>query len=122
MLRSCIIGYGNIAKAHHKGYNALDNVRVVAACDVCDDRRKEALQNGIAAYSDFEQMLLEQKPDFVDVCLPTYLHCEYTVKLLGMGCNVLCEKPMGRSDGETKLMLDAAKKRQASYDWNVSAL
>ena len=110
MLKACIIGYGNIAKAHQKGYDMLDNVQLVAVCDLREQRREEAINSGIAAYSDFEQMLKEHNPDFVDICLPTYLHCEYTVKLLGMGYNVLCEKPMGLNDEQIKLMLDAAEK------------
>lgn len=108
MLKACILGYGNIATAHKKGYDALDNVELVGVCDIRKERRDMAEACGIAAYSDMLVMLEEQKPDFVDICLPTFLHAEYAVRLLDMGYNVLCEKPMGRNMDECRAMLDAA--------------
>lgn len=39
-------------------------------------------------------MLRREKPDIVDICLPTYLHADYAVKALKHGCHVLTEKPI----------------------------
>ena len=109
MLKSCIIGYGNIAVSHKKGYDKLLDVSVVAACDIRPERREKAISHGLRAYESVEEMLEKESPDFVDICLPTYLHCEYTVKMLEKGYHVLCEKPMGRNPDECQKMLDAAK-------------
>lgn len=52
-------------------------------------------------------MLEKEELDIIDICLPTYLHCEYTVKLLKRGYHVMCEKPMGRNTAECEKMLAA---------------
>jgi len=109
MLKSCIIGYGNIAVSHKKGYDKLDDVSVVAVCDIRSERRELAISHGLRAYENVNEMLEKEAPDFVDICLPTYLHCEYTVRMLEKGYHVLCEKPMGRNPDECQKMLDAAK-------------
>ncbi len=109
MLKSCIIGYGNIAVSHKKGYDKLDDVKAVAACDIRPERRDLAISHGLRAYESVDEMLEKEAPDFVDICLPTYLHCEYTVQMLEKGYHVLCEKPMGRTNEECKKMLTAAK-------------
>lgn len=110
MLKSCIIGYGNIAMGHKKGYDMLTDVELVAVCDIRKERREQAVSDGLRAYENVGEMLKNESPDFVDICLPTYLHCEYTVAMLEKGYHVLCEKPMGRNMDECNKMLDAAKK------------
>ena len=109
MLKSCMIGYGNIAVSHKKGYDKLEDVSVVAVCDIRPERRTVAVSHGLHAYEDVDEMLEKEAPDFVDICLPTYLHCEYTVRVLEKGYHVLCEKPMGRNPEECKKMLTAAQ-------------
>ena len=49
---------------------------------------------GRAFYTDYKQMVAEQKPDVVHNCLPHYLHFPVTRDLVEMGCNVFCEKPI----------------------------
>ena len=93
MLKSCIIGYGNIAVSHKKGYDKLLDVSVVAACDIRPERRELAISHGLRAYESVEEMLEKESPDFVDICLPTYLHADFAVKAMEKGINVICEKP-----------------------------
>lgn len=49
---------------------------------------------GMKAYDDFDQMLKEVRPDAVIVASKDVTHCEYIVKSLESGCDVVCEKPM----------------------------
>jgi predicted dehydrogenase len=46
--------------------------------------------------------------DAVDVCLPTFLHCEATVEAANAGKHVLCEKPMALTLDEADQMIEAA--------------
>ncbi len=109
MLKVGILGYGGIARAHREGYEQLAEqgapVELVALCDI-DEKQFEKIitinqgtenvsQKAYRTYTDLEEMLAEEDLDVIDICLPTYLHCEYTCMLLRRGYHVQCEKPMG---------------------------
>ena len=123
MLKAALIGFGGIAQAHKNGYIQLEKdgkVKLVAACDV----RKEAFEKvteinlksdttqkaDIRCYTDLEEMLAKETVDFVDICVPSYLHKELAVKMLNRGYNVLCEKPMALNSADCEEMLQAEKK------------
>lgn len=124
MVRVAIAGLGLMGRTHLGAYLKLPNVEVVALTDVSP----EALENrsldaggniraagatvdlsGIAKFSDFDSMLAAGGFDFVDLCLPTSLHAEYTIKALGEGYHVFCEKPMALTTAETERMLEAER-------------
>jgi len=48
--------------------------------------------------------------DVVDICLPTDLHLEYSLKAIAAGKAVFLEKPIGRSIDEGMQIIDAAAK------------
>ena len=123
MLKAAIIGFGGIAQSHKNGYIKLEQegkVKLVAACDI----RKEAFEKiaeinlksditqkaDFNCYTDLEEMLAKESIDFVDICVPTFLHKDLSVKMLNKGYNVLCEKPMALNSEDCKVMLEAEKK------------
>jgi len=59
--------------------------------------------------SHIDDLLLNQKVDLVWIYSPPYLQSEIAVKTLGIGKNVLCERPAGLSCEDTDRMLTAAK-------------
>ena len=59
--------------------------------------------------SHIDDLLLNQKVDLVWIYSPPYLQSEIAVKTLGIGKNVLCERPAGLSCEDTDRMLSAAK-------------
>ena len=93
MLKAAILGYGGIAQSHRLGYERLEKenapVRLAALCDIDPSRFENDAARRYACYTDLETMLREEKPDIVDICLPTYLHADYAVKALKHGCHVL---------------------------------
>lgn len=124
-LKVCILGYGGIARSHRKGYELLESkgnspVELVALCDI-DEKQFENVvsinnaedsgsQKTYNTYTDLDKMLEIEKPDIIDICLPTYLHCEYASKLLLAGFNVQCEKPMGLNTKECETILEVQRK------------
>ncbi len=124
MLKVGILGYGGIARAHRKGYELLAEqgapVELVALCDIDPNQftnlvtiNQGGADTGSAktyhTYTDLEEMLAQEQLDTIDICLPTYLHCEYAVKLLRRGYHVQSEKPMGLSSAECAQMIAAAQ-------------
>lgn len=58
-------------------------------------------------YTDFDQMMKENKPDLVIVCTPDATHHEYIIKGLKMGSDVLTEKPLTTDEEKCQEILDA---------------
>ncbi len=110
-LKIVIVGAGFAARVVHlPGYQG--NLAPVAAiCDLMPERAQAlADQYGIPrVYSDWREMLEQEQPDIVSVCLPNVLHRELTLAALASGAHVLCEKPLATSVGEAHEMFDAAR-------------
>ena len=59
-------------------------------------------------YWDLDQLLSEEAPDVVDVCLPNEAHFDCVTRALERGCHVLCEKPLvWHSDGSEQTLMQA---------------
>lgn len=113
MLTVALIGYGGMGKMHGKCYAALkDVVKLVAVADVTPESgvAKYAEEMGAKCYASGNDLLAAETPDIIDICLPTFLHTEYSVKAMEKGCHVFCEKPICLNEEEAKLLLETEKK------------
>ena len=115
-LKMGFIGHGGITGSHHNAYKKLDNEGFKVSVDAVCDLRTEMMQNVGSArcYTDIKEFFdAEQgKLDFVDICLPTYLHADVTIEAMERGFNVLVEKPMALSFEECVRMCEAAKRTE----------
>jgi len=68
-LRSAVLGCGGRSVAHFRAYAGLTDMRVVAACDLQEDRlREKGEQYAVPRlYTDLEAMLTQEKPDLLHV-------------------------------------------------------
>ena len=94
-LRVGVIGCGRISVMHFVSIASIEEVELVACCDIKPDRAEEAAREyGIKAYTSYEEMLDTEKLDAVHLCLPHYLHSKVAIAAFERGVNVLTEKPM----------------------------
>lgn len=109
--RVAVIGCGSIARMRHlPEYEANPKVEIVAVCDIVPERVAETAEKyGAEAFTDYQELLEQVKPDVVSVCLPNYLHAPVSIAALNAGAHVLCEKPMATSYEEGLAMIAAAK-------------
>jgi predicted dehydrogenase len=107
-----VIGMGWPGREHLKGYLELDNVNVVALCDLnAELAGKVAADSGVGdVETDHKRLLARADIDAVSVCLPNFLHKKVTVDALRAGKHVICEKPPALNAREAQQMADAAKK------------
>ncbi|MEK7765515.1 MAG: Gfo/Idh/MocA family oxidoreductase, partial [bacterium] len=112
-IRVGVIGSGGIAQAvHFPGWQKTEGVEIVACCDTREGTAREAARkfNVPQVYTDFKQMLREQKLDAVSVCTPNAFHMAPTLAALSAGVHVLCEKPIAMNAVQGRAMCAAAKK------------
>lgn len=107
-----IVGCGNIGtRSHLPGVKRLDNVDIVAVCDVIEEKAKNAAQEfGGKAFANLDEMLDKVKPEIVDVCVREHDHRSVVEKALEAGADVICEKTMANTIEDAQAMLDAAEK------------
>lgn len=125
MKKVCIIGFGGIAQSvHRNGYKKLEEqgkAKLVAVCDIDPARFEGGVAINISdgnndaskdlkTYTDMDEMLKNEQPDMVDICVPTFLHEEITTHVLELGYDTLCEKPMSLKYENCLRMIDAANK------------
>jgi predicted dehydrogenase len=88
-----------------------DKYKIIAVYDAYSPRTKEIAKdyNAVACGS-YEEMLAMPEVDLILTLTPPEFHCEYVIKGLEAGKNVLTEKPMSLSSAECWKMVDAARK------------
>ncbi len=90
-----------------------DCAELCAVCDINGKRARfvsEYMEREIPAYTDFDQMLRDHRPDVVIVTTKDCAHEQYIVKALEFGCDVITEKPMTIDDQMCARILETEKR------------
>jgi myo-inositol 2-dehydrogenase/D-chiro-inositol 1-dehydrogenase len=97
LVRVGFIGVGGVAQVHLRALESMDNVRIVAVCDVSADAAQSAARRfeGCRAYDDHQVMLGEVRLDAVYVCLPPGAHRGQEMDVARRGLALFVEKPVG---------------------------
>ena len=111
MIKVAMVGLGGMGGVHFGIYKDMKDVEVIAVCEVREDVAREKIGDAdIALYNSIDEMLECENLDMVDICIPSFLHAEHSVKALSAGVHVLCEKPMSLNTKDTKMITDAIEK------------
>lgn len=112
VIRVGIIGQGRSGYSIHAAHFATDRkYKIVAVCDLLEDRRKNAEQEfGCASHEDHRDLLKRDDLDLVVNATPSHLHVPVTLDVLKAGINVVCEKPLARRAREVDRLIEAAAK------------
>ncbi|PCE64766.1 Gfo/Idh/MocA family oxidoreductase [Sediminicola luteus] len=107
-LTKAIIGCGGIGQTHIN----KEGTRLLAICDV--DRNHLASTSAkvgaqVETYTDFRELLLNKDVDIVHICTPPHWHGLMSIMAAEAGKDVWCEKPMTRTIGEGKRVMEAMK-------------
>ncbi|MGL4343881.1 MAG: Gfo/Idh/MocA family protein [Cellulosilyticaceae bacterium] len=114
-VRVGVIGCGGIANGKHMpGLAQLDNVEMVAFCDLIEERAQKAKNKfGVedaVVYTDYRELLKDDTIEVIHVCTPNKSHSFVTIDALESGKHVMCEKPMAKTAKEAREMVEAAKR------------
>lgn len=112
-----IIGVGGMGRGHFDYEGKL-----LAVCDVDANHLKDALTAagpGVRGYSDFRELLAQPDIDVVHIATPPHWHGIMSVMAAQAGKDVWCEKPMTRTIGEGKRVVEAMEQYGRMFRLNT---
>ena len=95
-LRGVCIGAGYFSHFQYEAWNRIPEVEITAMCNRNAERaRAVQSQYGVERhYTDYREMLQQERPDFVDVITPPDSHVEMCTVAAELGIHVICQKPL----------------------------
>jgi predicted dehydrogenase len=116
MIRVGLCGLGFMGKMHAACYAAIPDARIVAVADIRPSHAQQfAAKHGAALFSNARQLITRAPVDVVDICLPTYLHCECALLAARRGLDCLCEKPIARDPAQASRMVKAVRAAKIKF-------
>jgi predicted dehydrogenase len=123
-LTRALIGCGGIAySGNHMPYKGS---RLIGCCDPDQLRVKEMLTKSeshgwgkIKGYKDFVELLADKDVDIVHICTPPHWHGVQSVMAAKAGKDIWCEKPMTRTVGEGKRVMEVIKAEKRMFRLNT---
>ena len=90
-----VVGCGLIGKVQAEAIGSIAGARLLAVCGRDEKRTSEfAAKFGIAGYTDYAAFLEHPDIQIVNICTPSGLHGEQSIKAAEAGKHVLVEKPI----------------------------
>lgn len=117
-LTKAIIGVGGMGKGHIP----YAGTRVVAICDVDTNHLKEAagmIGNGVKTFKDYRELIRLPEVDIVHIATPPHWHATMAADAAREGKDIWCEKPMTRTIGEGKRVIEAVKQNGRIFRLNT---
>jgi myo-inositol 2-dehydrogenase/D-chiro-inositol 1-dehydrogenase len=113
-LRLGLLGCGaHASRTIHPSLVRVDDVRIVAACDLQEDRvARTAARYGARPYTDYRQMLAHEGLDAVLVIGPPAIHHQLGLEVLRAGKHLIVEKPPANSAAQARELVEEARRRQ----------
>ncbi len=109
--RVAVVGTGEFGRNHARVYREIQNADLVGIFDKDPQRAQSAAKEfRTHAFASLDE--LSGRADAASVAVPTADHSEVGCRLLGMGLDVLVEKPMAKTLAEADALVDAAKRNQ----------
>jgi predicted dehydrogenase len=111
----CVVGGGKFGLMHLRAFRQVERdggCEFLALADINEALLEERKQEfGVRTYTDYCEMLDEEKPDGVTIATPDHLHREIALAAIERGVHVFVEKPLDvTADGCGEIMNAAAEK------------
>ncbi|MDP4620388.1 MAG: Gfo/Idh/MocA family oxidoreductase [Sediminibacterium sp.] len=113
-----IIGLGGMGRGHI-GYAGT---RVIAICDVDKNHLLSAeklIGGGVKTFHNHQELIALPEVDIVHIATPPHWHGIMAVDVAKAGKDIWCEKPMTRTIGEGKKVVEAVKEYKRMFRLNT---
>ncbi len=110
MIKVGLIGCGKISSVQISAFEAVEDAKIVAACDLSEENLNSVCKRtGANGYTDYKELIEKEDIDLAVISLPHFLHGEATCFAAEHKVNVFLEKPMGISVEDCEKMIEACK-------------
>lgn len=110
-IRIGFVGCGGIGKLHLDVWKDTPGAKVVAVCDVVEERVQKAAETmGAQPFLDMAEMLDKADIDAVDICTPSGLHSTQALMAIEAGKHAMVEKPLDIDIKKVDKLLEVADK------------
>lgn len=110
-VKVAVVGLGQFGRNHARVYRTLEGAELVGVFDTDSERAHAVGQEFGAPVLDSLDAVARQA-QAVSVAVPTAAHARVATELLRRGCDVLVEKPIAASLGETDELIATAQKEK----------
>ncbi|MFW6290162.1 MAG: Gfo/Idh/MocA family oxidoreductase, partial [Mariniphaga sp.] len=117
-LTKAIIGVGGMGRGHIP----YEGTRVVALCDVDRlhlEKAKHMISDHVKTFADYREVLQLPEVDIVHIATPPHWHGIMAVDAAKAGKDIWCEKPMTRTIGEGKKVMEAVNAHGRMFRLNT---
>lgn len=114
MVNFGIIGYGYMGHVHQKNLEQLEDVKLIAVCDI-NQKELEDVPAEILTYTDAERLLENSGIDVVIIAANNNQHLELVKKAARAGKDIICEKPAAMSTAELDEMVRVVEECGVSF-------
>ncbi len=112
------IGVGGMGTGNMRSFLELEDVRVVAVCDVDGNHLTRAKgivdthyeNNDCMAYHDFRDLIARKDIDAISMATPDHWHAIVSIAAAESGMDIYGEKPLSHCLAEGRAMCDAVKR------------
>jgi myo-inositol 2-dehydrogenase/D-chiro-inositol 1-dehydrogenase len=108
MVKVAVIGAGYIAQAHAAAYDAHPGAELAYVTDPVTAKAEALADRHRARSVGSLDAVLASDVEAVSVCTPSPTHADIVVAALAAGKHVLCEKPLARTLGDGRRIVEAA--------------
>lgn len=119
-LTKAIVGVGGMGRGHIE----YGGTRVVAVCDVDTRHIQLALDalkggKGVKTFRDYRELITLPEVDIVHIATPPHWHGIIAADAARAGKDIWCEKPMTRTIGEGKRLVEAVQQHGRIFRLNT---
>jgi predicted dehydrogenase len=90
------IGAGYFSPFQYEAWQRIPETRITAMCNSKIDKARPLMDKYDVQhhYTDWREMILKEKPDFVDIITPPETHLKMCMFAADRGIDVICQKPL----------------------------
>ncbi|HEG42989.1 MAG TPA: Gfo/Idh/MocA family oxidoreductase [Phycisphaerales bacterium] len=117
-LTKAVIGVGGMGQRHLTYRGA----KLLAICDVDKrhlSRTLEKVDSDVKGYTDYREVLARPDIDIVHIPTPPHWHGQIAIAAAEAGKDIWCEKPMTRTIGEGKKVVEAVQRNGSIFRLNT---
>ncbi|GAA4957979.1 Gfo/Idh/MocA family oxidoreductase [Algibacter aquimarinus] len=116
-LKGVAIGAGYFSKFQYEAWTRIPEVEITALCNSNLERAKSIMNPyGVKNhYTDYKDMILKEKPDFVDIITPPETHFEMCKFAADNGVHIICQKPLAPTIEESQKIVDYVSKKNVRF-------